>query len=194
MNTPAHLAASLFTWRKEIGPSAAWALSLGAILPDAPMFGFYLFQKLIAGRSEKEIWSTLYFDEGWQTFFDVFNSIPIMFVLLAIGFYKKSRATQLLALSALLHLFLDFPLHHDDAHRHFLPLSHWRFASPISYWDPKHHGLIFSIFELFLALTASIYLSWKAPGKGIRLAAKINLGIYLGFLTLVLFVWLPTFR
>ena len=192
MNTPAHLAASLFVWRKETHKGAAQALSLGAILPDASMFGFYFFQKVVAGRGEHEIWSELYFDEAWQLFFDLFNSIPIALTVLAFAHFKEYRVLKLVALSVLLHLFLDLPLHHDDAHRHFLPVSHWRFESPVSYWDPKHHGLVFSVFELVLALFASIFLAWKAPVmKGIKTAAKINLTIYFAFFVFVLTVWLP---
>ena len=76
MNTPAHLAASVLVFRNQSGWGAASAVAVGAILPDAPMFGFYAYQKLFAGRSEGEIWSTLYFQEDWQYLFDVFNSAP----------------------------------------------------------------------------------------------------------------------
>ena len=30
----------------------------------------------------------------------------------------------------------------DDAHRHFYPLSDYRFISLVSYWDPRHYGTV----------------------------------------------------
>ncbi|MFT5443587.1 MAG: hypothetical protein ACI8W3_002637, partial [Myxococcota bacterium] len=33
-----------------------------------------------------------------------------------------------------MHVALDLSLHNADAHRHFLPLSHWQFEGPVSYW------------------------------------------------------------
>ena len=41
------------------------------------MFGFYAYQKLVAGATESRIWSSEYFHEDWQWFFDLFNSIPL---------------------------------------------------------------------------------------------------------------------
>ena len=39
MNTPAHIAASVLVWRNEPGWANATAVTLGAVLPDLPMFG-----------------------------------------------------------------------------------------------------------------------------------------------------------
>ena len=136
MNTPAHIAASLLAGRKLTGWGAVSALAGGAVMPDAMMFVFYGYQKW-NGQPEKAIWSELYFTDQWQLIFDLFNSIPI-FLFLAIGCYLlKLRWFTLFFASALLHVLCDLPVHNDDAHRHFLPLTHWRFFSPVSYWDPK---------------------------------------------------------
>jgi hypothetical protein len=61
--------------------------------------------------------------------------------------------------SALLHVAFDLPLHHEDAHRHFFPLSEWRFASPVSYWNPAYHRHIGALFETAV-VTASSALLW----------------------------------
>ena len=45
MNTPVHLALSVFVWRIESGWQAAAAISIGALLPDMPMIAFYAYQK-----------------------------------------------------------------------------------------------------------------------------------------------------
>ena len=132
MNTPAHIAAGLLVWRNEPGWSGATAVTVGAILPDLPMFGFYAYQKF-AAVSERQIWNELYFLNEWQLLFDLFNSMPIAIALLAICYFLGFRFGVLLAASSLLHMVFDLPLHHDDAPRHFLPLTNWRFESPISY-------------------------------------------------------------
>ena len=66
----------------------------------------------------------------------------------------------LLALAALVHLAGDLPLHADDAHRHFWPLTDWRFHSPVSYWDPAHYGGAFSIIEAVLGVALCVVL-WR---------------------------------
>jgi len=191
MNTPAHLAASTFMWRNEAGWKSASAIAIGAVLPDAPMFVFYAYQKLFASSSEQAIWSTLYFEDDWQWFFDLFNSIPLLLAVLLVSRFAGFRGGALLAASALLHVVLDLPLHHDDAHRHFLPFSHWRFASPVSYWDPNHYGLVFALLELIFALTACIYVAWRGPQRPMRLLAVFTLLIYAGGILFAVVVWLP---
>ena len=160
MHTPAHIAASLFAWPKETRWIDASAVVFGAVLPDISMFFFYGYQKAI-GTAESEIWGTLYFEANWQYFFDVFNSIPIAIVLFLVFRRLNIRWLQLLFASACLHMLCDLPVHHNDGHRHFLPLSNWRFESPVSYWDPEHFGLIFAAFELLFAIAALVYVMRK---------------------------------
>lgn len=169
MQTPAHVAASLFVWPKETRWIDASALVAGAVLPDISMFFFYGYQKAI-GAAESEIWGTLYFQENWQYFFDVFNSIPVAILLFLIFRRLKIRWAQLLTASACLHMLCDLPVHHDDGHRHFLPISNWRFESPVSYWDPEHFGLIFAAFELTFAIASLIYVVRKGSTPASRFA------------------------
>jgi len=50
--------------------------------------------------------------------------------------------------AALLHTLIDIPLHSTDGPLVFFPFNwHYRFASPISYWDPNYYGHIWTIFE-----------------------------------------------
>jgi hypothetical protein len=110
MNTPAHIAASVLVWRNEVSWGAASAVTIGALLPDLPMFGFYAYQRLIAGRSERDIWSELYFQDSWQLLFDVFNSVPLMLTVVVVSYFCRIGWGVLIGASALLHLCLDFPL------------------------------------------------------------------------------------
>jgi hypothetical protein len=190
MNTPAHLAASVLVWRSQHGWRPAAAIAFGAVLPDLPMFGFYAYQKWI-GRPEGEIWSELYFQDEWQLFFDLFNSIPLAGIVIVISYFFGFQWGVLCAASALLHMACDFPLHHDDAHRHFLPLSNWRFSSPFSYWDPKHYGHYFMWCELIFVIGASTFVGWKGDHLAIRSVAFTTLAFYLVGFTFALVVWLP---
>ena len=101
----------------------------------------------------------------------------------------KTRRYLWLALfsSMLLHVLGDLPVHHDDAHRHFFPFSDWRFASPVSYWDPAHYGRWFSLFELALVLGASLYL-WRQQAL-LRPWIATTGAVYLGYLGYVMVVW-----
>ena len=178
MNTPSHVVASLLVWRDEKDWLPISAVVLGAILPDLPMFGFYAYQRFWAGRSESEMWSELYFEPGWQLLFDWFNSIPIAIALIGFCQLLGFRWGMLLCASALLHMCCDLPVHHSDAHRHFLPLSNWRFESPVSYWDPKHHGLYFAAAELLFSVLACTFVGWNSTALPMRIAAFSTLILY----------------
>ena len=144
------------------------AIIAGALVPDLPMFAFYLYQRLFAGRSEDMIWGELYFDSGWQIFFDVFNSLPFVAIGLVLVSLRKSPAGLAFLLSMALHLITDFLVHREDAHGHFYPLSQWHFVSPISYWDPAHYGLIFAGLEGFGVLVGCIILIRRGgPGRAV---------------------------
>ena len=68
----------------------------------------------------------------------------------------------------LLHCAFDLPLHHDDAHRHFLPISNWRYQSPVSYWDPAHAGALGAGLEVACVLGASVVLWRRFEQRWIR--------------------------
>ena len=176
MNTPSHVAASLLIWRRATTWREVTAIVVGAILPDANMFLFYGYQKFV-GATETSIWGDLYFRDQWQYFFDVFNSFPIALILLLIAWRLKAHWLQLLLMSAMLHMICDLPLHHDDGHRHFLPISGWRFESPISYWDPKRYGLIVAPIELVGSLLSLIFI-WRSGSPQTKKVAKAMLWIY----------------
>lgn len=208
MNTQTHLllAAALF-WRPVQGPAdekrrTRWrnaAVLAGAFVPDAGVYGFFVWSKL-AGVPEREAWGTLYFAPPMQSVQAVFNSVPLYAVMLFVAWFALSdtgartvvasgrpsastiggslganggqwwrfvdgRSTLgLFALAALLHLAGDLPVHATDAHRHFWPLTDWRFVSPVSYWDPAHGGQWFSWVEgtLGLVCTGAIVVRFRS--------------------------------
>ena len=132
---------------------------IGAVLPDLPMFLFFAVETFILRTPQRELWDTRYFMQEWQNFFDLANSIPLILMLLGIGYYLlNSEKITVLAWSMLIHCGFDFFLHNDDAHHHFFPLSDFAFESPVSYWDAEHYGHIAAPIEVFATLAVSVYL------------------------------------
>jgi hypothetical protein len=160
MNTPAHALAALALLARGEDRRHAWPIFLGATLPDLPIFGFFVWQHFVLATPGPQIWDTEYFRAGWQDLFDVFNSVPIALAVLLLATALHRRAAALMAAAMLLHFGLDLPLHHDDGHRHFFPFSDWRFASSVSYWDPRHHGAWGAALEVGVVLAASAAL-WR---------------------------------
>ena len=189
MQTPSHVAISLFIWRKVPNWKSTTAIVFGALLPDLGMFFFYGYQKLI-GSSEADIWGRYYFLDHWQLFFDVFNSIPIFALIAIICYYTQWRIAYLIAASAMVHVLCDFPLHNDDAHRHFWPFTNWRFISPVSYWDPKHFGIYAMLSELAIALAACYSIVSGKFAKSIKVAGWVTMSLYLLAMVLAAVLWI----
>ncbi|HEV8268834.1 MAG TPA: hypothetical protein VGR00_11385 [Thermoanaerobaculia bacterium] len=163
MNTTTHLVFNVAALGRE-SRRMAWAAAVGAVLPDAPIFLFYLFDRFVYGRRGVEVWSVDYFASSWQAVIDGLHSFPL--ILLGLALLWRVPWGRVFCLSLLLHSALDMPFHHDDAHRHFFPFADYRFASPLSYWDPRHHGAVGAAIELAVLVGASVVLvarsrSWK---------------------------------
>ena len=86
---------------------------------------------------ERVIWSTRYFDPGWQTCIDSFNALPLIGLGAFIAWRARASAWLAFFASMAVHCVTDLLVHREDAHAHFFPLSSWRFVSPVSYWDPE---------------------------------------------------------
>ncbi len=178
MNTPSHTVLNL-AFLLPLDPTVPMAIAIGSVLPDVPMFLMYGWAKLICRQPEAQIWRETYWQPGWQTWNHLFHSIPLAAIALVLASWWQAPAIALGSASVLLHCLGDLPVHHDDAHRHFLPFSHYRFISPISYWDPKHHGRTVALVEKLMVLCATLAL-WPQleAGWGKALLLVIN-GIYL---------------
>jgi hypothetical protein len=164
------------------------AVSLGSFIPDFMMFVFYGFHKVV-GTPEKTIWSQSYFEPSWQLSFDVFNSIPIILVMLAAAYFFKNKFLWYLSIGMLLHVLADLPLHHDDGHRHFLPFSNYRFVSPLSYWDPMHHGREIALLEIVSVLFTGIYLWLKNDSAPMRWASGSTVLMLVAGISYALYAW-----
>lgn len=189
MNTPAHLIINLFCLGQSDQTHILTPVIIGAILPDAPMFVFYFVEKVIKRQPESIIWSQAYYQPHWQNLIDFFNSVPLILAGFLLCIWLDSNWGKLFFASMMLHILGDFPLHHDDAHRHFLPFTHWRFISPISYWDPRHHGHIISRIEILTVIITGFILMNTYQS----LPGKLSLGMitlsYLVYFIYVFIVW-----
>ncbi|MGC9527315.1 MAG: hypothetical protein ACP5D7_17415 [Limnospira sp.] len=169
MNTPSHAIINLALLAGSGRPEANLLIVFGAILPDIPIFIFYGWAKWIAKMSERQIWSEAYYSPPVQTIVATCHSLPIAALGWAIAFQLGWQIPQLLCLSLILHSLFDLPVHNDDAHRHFFPLSNYRFISPVSYWNPRQYGAIVAFLEILLVLfaTVSVWCQVRSPvGQG----------------------------
>ncbi|MEG4798997.1 hypothetical protein QUB63_02640 [Microcoleus sp. ARI1-B5] len=155
MKTPSHAIINLAILGKPQLPQFNLIIAIGGILPDIPIFLFYFWAKYIARLPEAKIWSEAYYEPLNQNIVALFHSIPLAVIGWLIAYYFGWQNVQILFLSMILHSLGDWPVHNDDAHRHFFPFSNYRFISPISYWDRKHYGSIVSLVEMLLVLLST---------------------------------------
>lgn len=157
MNTVAHIViASAILARRE-QPRRNWVVILAALVPDFSMFVFFAWSRIM-GWSGPETWDVKYWTEPWQTFGAISNSFVLAAAILTVALWRKWQLLAIACGAILLHLALDFPLHADDAHRHFWPVTDWRFFSPVSYWDPRANGLLGAVLETGFVTAACIAL------------------------------------
>jgi hypothetical protein len=166
VNTPAH---ALINLGLLGGRYASLPVAVGAVLPDAPIFLFWGLERA-HGIPESVTWSSDYFSSPLQPLIDTLHSFPLILVLLSIARLARSRGTEGFAWSLLLHSALDFPFHVEDAHRHLFPFSSFRFASPISYWDPRHHGAVGAAIEVALVIASIAVLFRRSRRPALRAA------------------------
>ncbi|MGB5863817.1 MAG: cobalamin biosynthesis protein CobQ [Sulfitobacter sp.] len=180
MNTPAHLLIGAAVMggigRGTTGHRAViWAAFAGALAPDISLYlmaggALYLFS-----IPPEIVFRELYFSDLWQTVFAIDNSFFLWGALLALALWRRVPWAVAFAGAGVLHLCLDFPLHHDDGRAHFWPLSSWVFESPFSYWDVGHGAGWISPLEGALCVAAAVRLWLLRPGLRIMSAVAVLL-------------------
>ncbi|MBV6656330.1 MAG: hypothetical protein KI785_01040 [Devosiaceae bacterium] len=195
MNTQTHLLVAAALFAKPDKPKRNTALIIGALLPDLAIFILFGWA-VVTGVPQSELWGRIYFSEPMLTFTAIGNSAPLYGAVALLGWaWARARTgaslpelpvLTILGLAALTHLAGDLPVHVDDAHPHFWPLTDWRFRSPVSYWDVNHYGRAFSVFEaaLGVALTVLLFRRFKT------LRVRIILGLcFAAYIIVPLFWW-----
>ena len=184
MNTLTHLIAASAMLARKDAPARNRAIIAGALIPDLSIYVMSVWA-IAAGQMNETLWQVTYWQEPWQTLGALTNSVPLAIIMLGIGLWRRASWLWALAGAMLIHAALDLPLHADDAHRHFWPLTDWRYHSPISYWDKDHYGLWGGLLDcsVLFASIAALWMRFKARSVRLLLAALSALGIaYVGAL------------
>lgn len=189
MNTPAHLLLGAAAFGRRGSRHLFGAALVGSLLPDLSLYLLAGAALFIFDISPQRVFDELYFSDSWQTVFAIDNSVFVWTGLLILAFWSRREWAVVLAGAALLHLALDFPLHHDDGRPHFWPVSDWVFSSPLSYWDRARGALWIAPLEAVLALVAALRVWWLGPGWPIG----ITIGLLLAAQLYVARVWIFVF-
>lgn len=173
-NTHILVGTALFA-RKKFSRWQNLAVVFGGLLPDLSVFVMVLVSRL-PGFQGDNLWRRpdgLYWQEPWQALSMISNSAPLYAAMLILGFVLAKQNSgrwqsfwvgfSLLGAACLAHVLLDFPVHADDAHIHFWPLTEARFHSPISYWDPRYFGHIVGALEAVAGLFIALILWRRFP-------------------------------
>ncbi len=166
MITPSHL---IYSWalakRTEktapdgLAKHRTTAFVVGALLPDIPVYVFFLVYGVLLGYGHEQLWDNMYFNSGWSVAFTLSHSLLLWPGIYLVAKYKRWFIAQWVAISAIFHVVVDFCVHTADAYKHFWPLTDWRFVSPISYWDRTSYGQYVGCFDAALVLG---FLWWLA--------------------------------
>ena len=175
MLTPTHLLLSSGLLTKKNSPARNWAVVLGGVAADVPMFALLAWDRLALHLPEETIWEQRYWTDTWQIPTAIGHSFPLLALVLAIGLALKREVVTVFAGSALLHAVGDFPTHFDDGHMQFWPLSRWVFQSPVSYYDPNHYGHIMGVVELAIMVSMLVVLWRRFDAKWVRVAAGFGI-------------------
>lgn len=170
-------------------PAKAWAGALGGAIPDLPMILIVLALKL-AGVPARTIFGELYWQNWWQVTNAIGHNFWLWSGLIVLSLIMRDRLSSsvrtfdnwtivsLFAGSALLHTVIDFFCHREDAHMSFWPLTRWKFMSPLSYYDPAHYGLWFSLFEATLGLILAAILFRRFSSVILKCCLALAIAMY----------------
>lgn len=174
---------------KEKGVAvASKALLIGSIAPDVPLIlitiGFIAYNQFITpigvgDRLFLENYDQNYFTNPyWIASHNLLHAPLLLLLYGSIGFWRMKkgdrwgRALFWFAIGCGLHAILDIFTHVHDGPVLFFPFNWtYRFAAPVSYWDPDHGGNIFLPLEHLLDAGILIYLfvKWRR-----RKAVKVS--------------------
>lgn len=179
MITPTHIVTNAllarFSTRLRSGllstPAARRAFVIAGAAPDIPLYllsaGAAAYYPLVRGLSIDETFR-LAFDDlfynsplwiiGQNTLHSPFVAIALL-LLAGRGFLGRFTWLKAFAAGCLIHIAMDIPVHHNDGPLLLFPFDWtYRFASPVSYWDPAHYGNVLAPIDLGITILGSALL------------------------------------
>ncbi|WP_236626293.1 cobalamin biosynthesis protein CobQ [Actibacterium mucosum] len=148
-------------------------MAAGALLPDLSLYALSGWALLIRKESPEKVFNERYFSDEWQQIFAVDNSFVLWSLLLFAALFWRAPVLIAFAGAGIVHLLTDFPLHNDDARRHFWPLSNWVFYSPVSYWDNAHHAGVVRYVESAICAACGVALWLRHHEVAPRVAISV---------------------
>lgn len=192
MITPSHI---IYGWAvaKATDPrpntQRTTAFILGSLLPDVPIYTFFMIHTFILGTSQQVLWDDLYFASGWTPVFTLSHSLLLWPLVILIGSLLRQSVVRWVGIAGTIHVLLDFLVHKDDAYAHFWPISDWRFISPVSYWDPAHYGTTVGTLDSVVVLLL-VYWLYRRDSVGWRQWVYLLVGLlYLALLVVPRFLF-----
>ncbi len=163
MRTPAHLIMGAAAFGRPNARLVTGMAIFGGLFPDLSLYIMSMWQIFVMETPARVVFDDLYFSDLWQQIFAVDNSFILWGALVAFALWRAIDWLFAFAGAGMLHVITDFFLHHDDARRHFWPVSDWVFHSPVSYWDDNHYGDIVGAVEMALVVVLTIILVRRFP-------------------------------
>ena len=176
MNTPAHLIIGVTAFGRAGRPGLTLMALAGSLLPDASLYFMVFWNRWVRNMSAEQIFGREYYSDFWQGIFAIDNSMPLWGAGLAMAMILGRHLIVAFFGAGLLHLMLDFGLHHDDGRAHFWPFSDWIFASPVSYWDSNHYGGVVGPAEALLCVALLVIL-WRRHVHLVPRALLVGAGL-----------------
>lgn len=189
MNTPAHVIFATAAFAQPYNRKRTCAAVSGALAPDLSLYVMAGVSLYVLRLDPNYVFGTLYFSDAWQQVFKIDNSFFVWGAAFLLAWAYHARNAMVFAASGLMHLALDFPLHHDDGRPHFWPLTDWVFESPLSYWDRAHHAGIIGPIEMGLSALLCFVLAWRFQSVRSRVIIASVAGLQL----FPVFIWVFVF-
>lgn len=138
----------------KAGRAAGIAGAVGGSLPDVPSIAGTIYYWTRDGSMwSRESLEAIYFTGPFGATGSALHSVVpagtllALYLLLRLGRYDRRHVGLWFLLGWAGHSVVDFFTHVDDTRPLFWPLSSWEWSSPVSYYDPAHYGVQFTLAE-----------------------------------------------
>jgi LexA-binding, inner membrane-associated putative hydrolase len=137
-----------------------WRFAAAAVAPDLPylvLLGYYSLCLRVNGFADLGAW-----DLAWRSpiVCALHSFVPWAFTTIIASLVCRQELRHwLLPVWAgwLSHVVIDMFTHRSDGYPIFFPLASYRFATPVSYWEPTYHGRIFALIDTTLMVALFVH-------------------------------------